>query len=251
MNMIATKRFVSGLLAFALAAATIGATLAPSSVEASGSIRISQVYGGGGGSTGTYIYDYVELFNNSGLSVVVPAGGWALMYGSATGTSFGSTATNAALIPAGTVIPACGYFLVQCGTAGSGGVALPVTPDLVTTGPNISASTGKIALVNNQTIPGPLCSGNVMGLEPSPIMDAVGWGPTANCYETTVFGTATTNTQAIVRNGGGTVDGDVNSTDFAIVTGPTPRNSASPINATCAATPTHSDSWGRLKVLYR
>lgn len=245
MKMVATRNL--GFAALVLCAALAVASTA----FASGSIRISQVYGGGGGSTGTYIYDYVELFNNSGSPVVVPAGGWALMYGSATGTSFGSTATNAALIPGGTVIPACGYFLVQCGTAGTGGVALPVTPDLVTAGPNISASTGKIALVDNQTIPGPLCSGNVTGMEPSPILDAVGWGPTANCYETAVFGTATTNTQSIQRAGNGTTDADNNSSDFAIQGTPVPRNSASPINPNCTPTSVSPGTWGRVKVIYR
>lgn len=244
------KRIATRKLGFA--ALLLGAALAVASTAlAAGAVRISQVYGGGGGSTGTYIFDYVELFNNSGSNVVVPAGGWALMYGSATGTSFGSTAGNVALIPGGTVIPACGYYLVQCGTAGSGGVALPVTPDLVTAGPNISASTGKIALIDNQTVPGPLCSGNVNGMEPSPVIDAVGWGPTANCFETAVFGTATTNTQSIERGGAGTTDSDNNAPDFAIQGSPVPRNSSSPLNTACLATPTHPDTWGRVKMLYR
>lgn len=245
MKMVATRKF--GLAALSLCAALAVASTA----FASGSVRISAVYGGGGGSTGTYIFDYVELFNNSGANVVVPAGGWALMYGSATGSSFGSAATNVALIPAGTVIPSCGYFLVQCGTAGSGGVALPVTPDLVTSGPNISASTGKIALIDNQTVPGPLCSGNVNGMEPSPVLDAVGWGPTANCYESSVFPTATANTQSVDRGGAGTTDSDNNASDFAINGSPVPRNSASPKNPTCLATPTYPETWGRVKMLYR
>jgi hypothetical protein len=249
MKMIATRKL--GVAALLLCAAIAVTTVAPSTADASSAVRISQVYGGGGGSTGLYIYDYIELFNNSGASVVVPAGGWALMYGSATGTSFGSTTGNAALIPAGTVIPACGYLLIQCGTAGSGGVALPVTPDIVAAGPNISASTGKLALVDNQTIPGPLCSGNVMGMEPSPIIDAVGWGPTANCFEASVFPTATTNQQSVERAAAGATDSDNNASDFAIQGTPVPRNSSTAVNPACAAVPTHSDTWGRLKVLYR
>lgn len=233
-----------------IVAMALGALLAQSAFAA-GTVRISQVYGGGGGSSGYYNDDYVELFNNSGAAVVVPAGGWALMYGSATGTSFGSSSTNASLIPAGTTIPSCGYLLIRVGTTGTNGLALPVTPDLSTAGPNISATTGKIALMNNQTIPGPLCSGNVMGMEPSPILDAVGWGPTSNCFETNRFNTATSNQDAIVRGNGGMTDTDDNSTDFAIVLAPVPRNSASPKNAQCLVTPTNSNTWGQLKLLYR
>lgn len=239
------KRVTTLIVALALG------TLIAQSALAAGTVRISQVYGGGGGSSGYYNDDYVELFNNSGAAVVVPAGGWALMYGSATGTSFGSTAGNVALIPAGTTIPSCGYLLIRVGTTGTNGLALPVTPDLSTAGPNISATTGKIALVNNQTIPGPLCSGSVLGMEPSPILDAVGWGPTANCYEGSVFPTATSNQQAIVRGGGGMTDTDNNAGDFAIVSSPVPRNSASPKNADCLITPAHTDTWGHLKLLYR
>ena len=221
------KRVTTLLLALAMG------TLLAQSALASSAVRISQVYGGGGGSTGYYNDDYVELFNFSGADVVVPVGGWALMYGSATGTSFGSTSGNASLIPAGTVIPSCGYLLIRVGTTGTNGLALPVTPDLSTAGPNISATTGKIALADNQTIPGPACAGNVTGMEPSPIIDAVGWGPTSNCFETTVFGTATTNQQGIVRGGGGMNDTDVNSADFSIQTNPVPRNSSSPKNVDC------------------
>lgn len=248
MSLIATKRSISVLVAGAVAL-VIGAALIPAVADAASAVRISQVYGGGGGSSGYYVDDYVELFNNSGSPVNI--GGWALMYGSATGTSFGSTSGNASLIPANTMIPACGYFLIRVGTTGTGGLALPVTPDLSTAGPNISASTGKIALVDNQTIPGPVCAGNVMGMEPSPIIDAVGWGPTANCYEASVFATATSNQQAIVRGGDGVSDTDNNSADFSIVTNPVPRNSSSPANTQCLATPNMPGTWGRVKVLYR
>jgi len=102
------------------------------------------------GSTGTYMFDYVELYNFSSYPVTVPPGGWALMYGSATEPSFGSTVGNIANIPAGAVIPACGCYLVQVGPAGTGGAQFPVAPDLIAPGPAISPTTGKIALFDNQ-----------------------------------------------------------------------------------------------------
>ena len=60
---------------------------------------ISQAYGGGGGSTGTYLNDYVELKNIS--SSPQSLAGLSLMYGSATG-QFASTATNVYALTGGT-----------------------------------------------------------------------------------------------------------------------------------------------------
>ena len=64
----------------------------PASPENSTTIVISQAYGGGGG-TGFYQFDYVELKNISGA--VQSLNGLSLIYGSATG-QFGSVATNSA-----------------------------------------------------------------------------------------------------------------------------------------------------------
>jgi hypothetical protein len=56
--------------------------LAASSAWAVGDVVISQVYGGGGGS-GYYKYDYVELYNRTDTAVDVST--WSIQYGSATG----------------------------------------------------------------------------------------------------------------------------------------------------------------------
>ena len=80
------------------------------------------MYGGGGGSTGTYIYDYVELFNSG--STPVNVGGWVVEYGSATG-NWGNAATNYYVLPVGTTIQPCKYLLLRCGAAGTAGVAFP------------------------------------------------------------------------------------------------------------------------------
>src|SRR5262249_28163856 len=44
-------------------------------------VRISQIYGGGGNTTGTpsYKYDYIEVYNSG--DVAVDIGGWWLQYG--------------------------------------------------------------------------------------------------------------------------------------------------------------------------
>ena len=214
------------------------------SAFAANAVRISQVYGGGGGSTGTYLFDYVELFNSSGVAVNI--GGWSIQYGSATGTSFGSSATNMAVLPANASIAPCSYYLVQVGAAGSGGVALPVAADFVNAGgPSMSATTGKVALINN-AVGGNACSGNTVG---GIYVDVVGYG-TGNCFEG-ADAPGTTSTQGDVRNGGGMNDTDANNADFTLVTNPVPRNSQSPQNVACLATPASTKTWGAVKSLYR
>ena len=85
-------------------------------------VRISQIYGGGGGTTAAT--DYIELFNSTGLPVSV--GGWYLEYGSATGL-WNSFAGNAFQLPAGATIQPCAYLLVAC-NVGTGG-APPIGAD--------------------------------------------------------------------------------------------------------------------------
>jgi hypothetical protein len=209
---------------------------------ASNPVRISQVYGGGGNTGATYTFDYVELYNNSGGPVDIS--GWSLQYGSATGTADLGTCVNCLTVfPAGSVIPACGYWLVQLASSTTTpNSPLPVPADLVVpnaTANNLSATNGKIAL-RNSSVTGP-CS--------SPVVDLVGWG-TANCFETTATA-ALSNSSMDVRNGAGTVDTDNNSADFTVVSNAVPRNSHSPVNQVCAPTPASPTSWGHMKSLYR
>lgn len=223
-----------------LAVAAIACALAAPAFAGSPNVRISQVYGGGGNSGAPYGFDYVELFNNSGAPVNI--GGWSLQYGSATGTVDLGACTNCMTVfPAGTTIQPCQYYLVQLATGTSVSTPLPVPADLVipaASATNMSASSGKLGLVaSSSTTP---CAGT--------FVDLVGWG-TANCREGTAAGTLS-NTSGAVRAGAGTTDTDNNSSDFAVVTSPVPRNSATAANANCLATPTLSRSWGRLKAMY-
>ncbi|HRE88372.1 MAG TPA: Ig-like domain-containing protein, partial [Myxococcota bacterium] len=68
-------------------------------------VVISQVYGGGG-STGVFSHDFIELKNRTASPVSLA--GWSLQYGSNSGTSAWS---NRVLLDG--VIPAGGYWLVQ------------------------------------------------------------------------------------------------------------------------------------------
>ncbi len=232
------KKLVTTLCAVAALA------LVANSAFAANAVRISQVYGGGGGSTGTYQYDFVELFNSSGVAVNI--GGWAVEYGSSTGTSFGSSANNYYNIPANTVIQPCHYLLIQLGSAGSGGVAFPVTADLAspTTGPNISATAGKMALVSQAGANLP-CSGNSVG---GVYVDVVSWN--GNCFEGAAA-PGLNSTQSLVRGNSGMTDTDNNLADFSISLSPLPRNSATASPAACLSTPSMNSTWGRVKSIYR
>ena len=147
-----------------------------SAPQVSTTIVISQVYGGGGGSTGTYVNDYVELFNRSGSPVSLD--GLALQYGSATG-NFGSSATNIFALPAVTLQPGQ-HYLVQLGAAGTAGAAFPVTPDATTTNLSMSASSGKVALTNTTTALGCGADATPCTFPDARVIDEVPYGAAAN-----------------------------------------------------------------------
>lgn len=220
--------------------ATTLALLAVCAVPAfsANAVRISQVYGGGGGTTAAT--DFVELFNSSGLPVNV--GGWTVHYGSSAG-NWNSFAGNAFTFPANTIILPCKYLLLA-GNVGTGGAPsigadFSVSPTTVF---NMSGTNGKVMLATA------LNTNLACGLEVGVIIDKVSWG-TANCSETAATPALTAATAAI-RNAGGLADTDNNSADFT-VGAPAPRNSASPGNASCLITPTSKSTWGAVKSIYR
>ena len=181
-------------------------------------VVISQVYGGGGGSTGTFNADYVELHNNSGTPQDIS--GYKIIYGSAAGT-LGSVATNNFTFPSNVVIPAGGYLLVAS-AAGTGLANLPVAPDYTFT-LNMSGTNGKVAFGT-----GSMQSNTAYASQPAgSVLDFVGYG-TASEFETAATG-ALSSTTADFRNDNGCQDTDDNLANFTIST-PLPRNSASPIN---------------------
>jgi uncharacterized protein len=214
---------------------------------AANAVRISQVYGGGGNAGATYLNDYVELYNNSAVSIDIS--GWSLQYGSATGTVDLGTCTNClTVLPAGSCIGPNGYFLIQL-AAGTNTAAppLPVTPDYAVpqaSANNLAASSGKIALrSSNVTAP---CSPNVWE-------DLVGYG-TANCAEGLAAG-GLSNSTALVRNGSpaGSQDSDNNNLDFTVSAVFTPHNSHTPglPAPDCNPVPVTPQTWGKTKASYR
>jgi predicted extracellular nuclease len=182
---------------------------------AAGNVVISQVYGGGGNSGATLRNDYIELFNRTAAPVDVT--GWSVQYGSATGTTWQVTALSG-------TIPAGGYYLVQEAQGAGGTTALP-TPDATGT-IAMSATAGKVALVAS--------SAALSGACPGGSTDLVGYGPTANCSETSPT-PATSNTTAASRLNSGCTDTDANAADFAIGA-PAPRNAATAL-APCGGPP--------------
>jgi hypothetical protein len=175
------------------------------------SLVISQLYGAGGLAGSPLRNDFVELHNRG--TVAVSLTGKSIQYASAAGTTWLSQTNLSGSIPPG------GYFLIQGASDGANGALLP-TPDITGT-INMSATTGKLALVANQTSLSGACP-----LGPT-VIDFVGYGSTATCNEGGANAPQTSGTTSITRLQSGCVDLGFNSTDFA-AGAPGPRNSSAP-----------------------
>ena len=187
---------------------------AEQAAAASPDIVISQIYGGGGNAGATLRNDFIELFNRGASAVNV--NGWSVQYAASAGTTWQKTAlTNVTLQPGQ-------YYLVQ-EAQGAGGTQNLPTPDATGT-IAMSATAGKVALLNNNTtLPtGTSCP------SAATVIDFVGYGSAANCFEGNGPTATLSNTTAALRSGSGCVETDNNAADF-VVGGPNPRNSASPL----------------------
>lgn len=190
------------ILALAFAAVPL-----QSAKAVSADIVISQVYGGGGNSGATYKNDFIELYNRGAAAVNVT--GWTVQYASSAGLSWQKTSLS------GTIQPG-NYYLIQEAAGAAGTVDLP-TPNAIGT-IAMSATAGKVALVNNST--------TLTGTCPTGLVDFVGYGSAANCSETTPTANLS-NTTAALRKSNGAQDTDNNSADFTI-SAPNPRNTPPP-----------------------
>ncbi len=176
-------------------------------------IVISQVYGGGGNSGATFTHDFIELYNRGASPINI--NGWSVQYASAAGTSWQVTPLTDVTIQPGQ------YYLIQQAQGVGGAVGLPV-PDATGT-IAMSATAGKVALVNNATaLSG---SGCPFG---SSVVDFAGYGTTAICFEGSGPTAALTNTTAAIRGANSCAETDNNDVDFSTGS-PTPRNTASPV----------------------
>ena len=190
------------------------------------SVVLSQVYGGGGNAGAQYTNDFIELFNRGGASVDLS--GWSVQYTSATGTgNFGSSTTLITPL-AGTIAPGQ-YVLIQEAAGTTPAASIP-TPDITDTTPiNMSATGGKVALVNSTTPLG--CNGSTASpcsaAALATIVDLIGYDG-ANFFE----GAAApmlSNTTAALRKNAGCTETDNNAADFEALA-PSPRNTASPFH---------------------
>jgi uncharacterized protein (TIGR03437 family) len=180
---------------------------------------ISQVYGGGGNSGATYTNDFIELFNRGATTIDFSATPYSVQYAAATS----NFATNKTDITSGVLLPGQ-YFLIREGSGGAVGAALP-TPDLSTGTINLAATAGKVALVSGTAA----LTGSGCPLSAT-IVDFLGYGSTATCFETAPLAVSGTNANArsVVRSAGCT-DSNNNAVDFSNpVTAPVARNKATP-----------------------
>jgi hypothetical protein len=189
------------------------ASYSQSNPSVSTTVVISQIYGGAGcGTAGcsTWQNDYIELHNVSGVAVDLT--GYSVQYSSATGSSW----TNRTNLPSVTLQPGQYYLIAEA--SGANGVSAIPTPDATGT-IAMSATAGKVALVSNTTgLTGTCPTGGA-------IVDFVGYGTTANCYEGTGPASAPSTTNAIFRNSNGCTDTDDNAADFT-ASPAIPRNTA-------------------------
>ena len=162
-----------------------------------GDVVVSEIYGGGGNSGATLTHDFVELYNRTAAPISLA--GWSVQYAAAAGVTWQVTPLT------GSIAPGKNYLVQEASGAG-GTTPLPV-PD-ATGSIAMSATAGKVALVSSTTMLTGTCP--VGG----GIVDFVGYGSTATCFEGTGPTAAPSNTTSVSRNGGGATDTNDNAADF-------------------------------------
>ncbi|MET4780377.1 ExeM/NucH family extracellular endonuclease [Glaciihabitans sp. UYNi722] len=204
------KSGVALLLGLALAATPLVSVSSQASTDGTG-VVINEAYLSGGSSGAAYTNKFVELYNPG--STAVNLSGWSLQYRPATssGPATGLVALSGSIAPDG-------YFLVQGGSNGTNGAALP-TPDVVGT-LNPSGSAGTIILSNTSSAL-TLLAGSVTG-NPA-VVDLLGYG-TSNTFETADATAPAGNTDVKSLNRASFLDTDNGSADFALSPTITPKN---------------------------
>jgi hypothetical protein len=178
-----------------------------------GTVVISQVYGGGGNAGATLRNDFIELHNIGSGDASLE--GMSVQYASSGGTSWQVTTLHGTL--------AAGQFYLVQEAKGTGGTVDLPNPDATGT-IAMSATSGKVALVKSTTALS--CGTTALPCnDPSQVADLVGFGSSASYFEGTAPTGTLTNTTAALRNGGGCTDTDNNGADFTVAA-PNPRNTS-------------------------
>ncbi|HWV48552.1 MAG TPA: lamin tail domain-containing protein, partial [Microbacterium sp.] len=195
----------------ALGAGALIATPALANTTGTG-VVINEAYLSGGSAGALFTNKFVELYNPTSEPVTLD--GLSLQYRSATGTA----AFNG-VVPLTGVIPAGGHYLVQGGSNGANGQALPAADAVGTLNP--SGTNGTLALVEGTTAV-TLTPGSNVGV--AGVIDLLGYG-TSNTFETAAATPPAGNTDVKSLNRTNAADTDDNSADFALSATITPQNS--------------------------
>lgn len=217
--------FVCLLVLLAMAIGGYVVSSSPSRGILSPDVVISQVYGAGGNSGASFQNDFIELFNRGNTSVDLT--GWAVQYAGATGTTWSKTDLSGMLAP--------GKYLLIQEAGGANGLPLPA-PDITGT-IAMAAAAGKVVLTNTNTL---IASGTSCP-SGATVVDILGYGTTANCFEGAAPTANLSATTAALRASNGCTETDSNSADFTVAA-PNPRNSATA--AIVCGAPTNPTSIG-------
>ena len=208
-------------------AIVVGALLAlagsTSGLAASDGVVISQIYGGGGNAGASFTHDFIELFNRGTTPVVLD--GMSVQYASATGT--GALGADAGQLTelSGTIQPGK-YLLIHEASNAAVGAPLPANDVVDATPIAMAAGAGKVALATGTTTLGcntaaTCTAAGTLGR----IVDLVGYG-NATFFEGTAAAPTINATTSAARAGSGCTETDDNAADFASLSPPAPRNSA-------------------------
>jgi hypothetical protein len=158
-------------------------------------VMLYEIYGGGGNSGAPFSSDYVVLYNSSPNDISLT--GWSLQYTTASG--FFAASKSTALSG---VIGSKKYYLVKEADGSTPATSLPAADAIGTI--NMSATSGKLALLNNSSV----ATGD---LDPA-IVDLVSYAGSSN-------------TKSVYRKNDACLDSDSFAADFAAHV-PDPRNSS-------------------------